>query len=95
MANQGRHRFNLKNRGKPQVWTLGDGTSAGGKSVAHAFVATGIYTVTLTAKSDVGVSPATPDRMGGQTGHPNRVTLSAVKGIPLSRRFFATLRMTG
>ena len=32
----------------------------------------------------------TPD----QTGHPHHVTLSAVKGLPLSRRFFATLRMT-
>ena len=36
------------------------------------------------AKSSVGVSPATPDRMGGQTGHPNRVTLSAVKGLPFA-----------
>ena len=38
--------------------------------------------------------PATSDLMGGQTGHPHHVTLSAAKGLPLSRRFYATLRMT-
>src|SRR5690606_17319793 len=41
---------------RAHVWDLGDGTTAEGASVSHAFASPGTYVATLTVTDDSGVS---------------------------------------
>ncbi len=40
--------------GEPPSWSFGDGTSASGAQVSHAYAASGVYTVTVTAHDGLG-----------------------------------------
>src|SRR5262249_34394671 len=57
------------------AWTFGDGSSATGQSVSHAYGAAGTYTVTLTAT----------DKNGGKGSTTRSVTVSA--SAPLAAQF--------
>lgn len=52
------------------VWSFGDGASADGTSVSHAFAAAGTYPVTVTSTDALGNTTSSDSRMIGVVGPP-------------------------
>jgi PKD repeat protein len=54
-------------------WNFGDGATAGGTPVAHAFATAGTYNVTLTVTDDTGLTATAASAVNVGTGNPTAV----------------------